>query len=188
MKKTGLKESLKFFSVDFNPIDTNNILDIHRYLMYGMFQIITKMFIVLLTKIVNASNHTKCVSLSNQKCKMQPTRINLHLNEYSQELHYYPFVVKLDECDGSCNTLSDFSNNLCVPNKTEYLNIQEKMNQKFEQNKYYANVNVNLIKENVIQIKSGITISVDASVKNITYGKNNVFGILLHGVVKMGDI
>ena len=26
---------LKFFSVDFNPIDINNILDIHRYLMKG---------------------------------------------------------------------------------------------------------------------------------------------------------
>ena len=24
---------VKFFSVDFNPIDTNDILDIHKYLM-----------------------------------------------------------------------------------------------------------------------------------------------------------
>ena len=35
MKKTGLKEIVKLISVDFNPIDTNNILDIHRYLMKG---------------------------------------------------------------------------------------------------------------------------------------------------------
>ena len=34
-KKTGLKGSVKFFSVDFNPIDTNDILDINRYLMKG---------------------------------------------------------------------------------------------------------------------------------------------------------
>ena len=33
MTKTGLKGVVKFFSVDFNPIDTNDILDIHRYLM-----------------------------------------------------------------------------------------------------------------------------------------------------------
>ena len=39
--------------------------------------------------IVNASNHTKCVSLSNQNCMAQSTLINLHPNEYSQELHYY---------------------------------------------------------------------------------------------------
>ena len=33
MKKTGLKGIVNFYSVDFNPIDTNNILDIHKYLM-----------------------------------------------------------------------------------------------------------------------------------------------------------
>ena len=61
-----------------------------------MFGIIKKMFIVLLTSTVNASNHTKCVFLSYQKCKIQPTLVNPNPNEYSQELHYYPFTVKLD--------------------------------------------------------------------------------------------
>ena len=60
-----------------------------------MFGIIKKMFIVLLSNIVNGSNDTKCVSLINQKCMTQPTRINLHPNEYSQEFHYYPFAVKM---------------------------------------------------------------------------------------------
>ena len=32
-KNTGLKGVVKLFLVDFNPIDTNNILDIHKYLM-----------------------------------------------------------------------------------------------------------------------------------------------------------
>ena len=36
----------------------------------------------------------------------QPTLINLHPNEYSQECHYYPFAVKLNRCAGSCNTLA----------------------------------------------------------------------------------
>ena len=61
------------------------------------------MFIRLLIDLVNESNNTKWISLSNQKCEIQPTLINLHLNEYSQELHYYPFAVKLDWCAGSCN-------------------------------------------------------------------------------------
>ena len=52
------------------------------------------MFIVLLTNIVNASNHTKCVSLSNQKCNIQPTLINLHPNKYSQELHMLSILAK----------------------------------------------------------------------------------------------
>ena len=88
-----------------------------------MFGIIKKMFVVLLSSIVNASNHTKCISLSNQKCKIQSILINLYLNEYSQEFHYYPFAVKLDRCVGSCNTLNDLSNKVCVPNKTEDLNL-----------------------------------------------------------------
>ena len=88
-----------------------------------MFGLITKIFIGLLTGLVNGSNHTKCVSLSNQKCMIQPTLINLHPNEYSQELHYHPLAVKLDRCVGSCNTLNDSSIKVCAPNKTKYLNI-----------------------------------------------------------------
>ena len=44
------------------------------------------------------------------------------------------------------------------------------------------------MEENVIQVNGGITINVDASVKNIMYVKNIIFGILLHVVVKMGNI
>ena len=33
MNKSGWKGVINFFSVDFNPIDTNDILDIHKYLM-----------------------------------------------------------------------------------------------------------------------------------------------------------
>ena len=42
-----------------------------------MFGITKKIFIVLLASIVNTSNHMKCMSLSNKKCKIQPTLINL---------------------------------------------------------------------------------------------------------------
>ena len=78
-----------------------------------MFGLIRKMFIALLAGILGASNHTKCVSLSNRKCMTQPTLINLHPNGYSQELHYYPFVVNLHRCVGSCNTINDLPK-VCV--------------------------------------------------------------------------
>ena len=42
--------------------------------------------------------------------------------------------------------------------------------------------------ENLIQIKSGITINVDASIKNITYAKKIIFGILLLDVSKIVNI
>ena len=54
---------------------------------------------------------------------IQPSLINLHSNEYNQELHYYSFAVKLDKCVEKCNTLNDLSNKVCVINKTEVLNI-----------------------------------------------------------------
>ena len=88
-----------------------------------MFALIKKMFIGLLTGLVNGSNHTKCGFLINQKCKIQPSLINLYPNEYCQEFHYYPLGVKLDRFVGSCNTLNDLSNKLCVPNKKEDLNL-----------------------------------------------------------------
>ena len=53
-----------------------------------MFGLVKKRFIGLLIGLVNGSNHTKCASLSNQKCMNQPTLINLHPNEASQEFHY----------------------------------------------------------------------------------------------------
>ena len=47
----------------------------------------------------------------------QTTAINFHPSEYSQELHYYPFGIKLDRCVDSYNTLNDLSNKVCVPKK-----------------------------------------------------------------------
>ena len=135
------------------------------------------MFIGLLTGIVNASNNTKCISLSNQEYKIQPTFISLYPNGYSQKLHYYPFGVKLDKCVRSCNTLNDLSNKVCIPNKTEdsglhAFNIITGTNEsKILTKDISCQLNVNLVEENVIQIKSGITINVDASVKNIVYVK-----------------
>ena len=75
-----------------------------------------KIFIGLLTSTVNAFNYKKCISLSNQKCMAEPTLFNLHPNEYSQEFHYLPFVAKLDRYVGSCVTLKELSNKICVPN------------------------------------------------------------------------
>ena len=88
-----------------------------------MFGLIKNIFIGLLTGLVNGSNHAKCVLLKNQKYMIQHTLVNLRPNEYSQQFHYYPFAVKLDRFVGSFNTLSDLSNKVYIPNKTEDLNL-----------------------------------------------------------------
>ena len=77
MKKTVLKVVVKFFSIDFNPIDINDILDIYKYLIKRtwckiMFGLIMKIFIGLLTGLVNGSNYRKCVPIRNQKCMIEP--------------------------------------------------------------------------------------------------------------------
>ena len=73
-----------------------------------MFGIIKKKIIVLLASIANASNHTKCVSLSIQKCEIHSILIDLEQNG-------------LDKCAGSCNAANGLSNKACIPNKTEDL-------------------------------------------------------------------
>ena len=77
-----------------------------------MVGFIKKLSMGLLISIVNAPNHTRCVLLSNQKCMIQITLINLYPNEYNQEFHYYLFAVKLDRCFGNCITLNDLSNKI----------------------------------------------------------------------------
>ena len=102
--------------------------------------------------------------------------------------------VKLDRCAGSCNTLNDLSNKVCIPNKTEDLNLSvfniiTGINEsKVLQSMYHVNVNVNLMKQNVSQINGGITINVDVSVKSIIYVKKIIFGILVDVIVKMENI
>ena len=50
-----------------------------------MFGFIKKVFREIFTTIVV---NAKCASLSNQKCRSQPTVINLNPNEYIQGLRY----------------------------------------------------------------------------------------------------
>lgn len=53
----------------------------------------------------------------------QPNLVNFYFNEYSQELHCYPFAVHLDRYGTSCNILDDVSNKVCVPNESENINL-----------------------------------------------------------------
>ena len=87
-----------------------------------------------------------------------------------------PFVVKLDRCVGNCNNFNDLSDKICVPNKTEDLNLivvnmitginkMHQINQMHQESMCYANENVDVMEENVIQINGGLMKNVDVSVK-----------------------
>ena len=126
---------------------------------------------LLLSSLFNASNHKKCVSLNNQKCEIQPTLINLHPNEYSQELRFSPFSVKLDRCFGSSDTLIDLSNKVCIQNKTEDLNrslfnmIAGISESKTLTKHLSCKCKCRFGRKNVTQINGGITINVDVRAK-----------------------
>ena len=64
------------------------------------------------------------------------------------------------------------------------------MNEKHQQNIYNADINVNLMEENVIQIKGGSTTKADVSAKvqeNIICAIKMIFVVQVHVLVKMAN-
>ena len=90
---------------------------------------------------------------------------------------YNPFTVKLGRCAGSCNTLSDVSNEVFAK-KTKDLdlsvfNMITGINKSKTLTMHISyECKCNLMAKNVFQVNGGITINVDGSVKNITYVTN----------------
>ena len=79
-----------------------------------MFSFIKQVFIVLFSFSSSlasvAKARTKCLYLNDKQCMVRSTLIDLN----PIELKYYPFMIRLDECNGSCNVLSP---KICVPKK-----------------------------------------------------------------------
>ena len=54
MEKIGLKGSVNFFSVDYNSIDTNYIIDIHRYsLKENQYKIMSGIILKMFYCVIN---------------------------------------------------------------------------------------------------------------------------------------
>ena len=73
-----------------------------------MFGFIEQVFIVLLS--FSGSLATKYVFLRNESCMVKPRLIDLNLIG----LNYYPFMISLDKCNGSCNIVDELSTKICV--------------------------------------------------------------------------
>ena len=82
-----------------------------------MLRVIKQVFIGL---CFGRSLATKCVSLNNEPRTIRPTLIDLN----PIELNYYQFMIRLDECSGSCNSVVDFSTKIWVPSKTKDIRVQ----------------------------------------------------------------
>ena len=56
----------------------------------------------------------ECVSVVNQKCMARPKILDV--NEGAGEVLFYLYNVQVNKCSGSCNTLDNPIEKLCVPN------------------------------------------------------------------------
>ena len=57
--------------------------------------------------------------MNNQECKVRSEIINVNTNE----LVFYPFSIKVNECSGSCN-INDPYAKLCVPDVVKNINVK----------------------------------------------------------------
>ena len=88
-----------------------------------MFGFIKKFFFREMTFFsYNALNTVplKCVSMSNQECKVRPVIVNINSDESS----FYPYSIQIKKCSGSCNNINDPYTKLCVPNVIKYMNVK----------------------------------------------------------------
>ena len=59
-----------------------------------------------------ARDQTKCLFLNDEPCMVIPTLIDMNPVEFK----YYPFMISLNKCTGSCNVLS---RKICVLKETK---------------------------------------------------------------------
>ena len=149
------------------------------------FSLIKQVFIALLS--FSKSLATRCLFLNDEPCMVRSTLIDL--NPF--DLKYYPFMISLDKCTGSCNVLSP---KICIATETKYIKVKafnviiNKSETKTISNVFYVIVNANSIVQHVIQIINGIIKHVNVHVKTIIIAKKIIAGILAHVFVRMGNI
>ena len=81
---------------------------------------------------VNPLNTTpfKCISMTNQECKVRPEIVNINSNEPE----FYHFSIITSICSGSCNNIIDSYAKMRVPNvikniRFKVFNIMSKTNE-----------------------------------------------------------
>ena len=85
-----------------------------------MFKFIKQIFVsaMMFFGTISSVNALKCVSMSNQKCKVRPEIVNVNRNEPL----FYPFSIKTSKCCSSCNNINEPYAKFCVPNVVKNLN------------------------------------------------------------------
>ena len=70
-----------------------------------------------MSSLARVADLTKCLFLNDEPCMVRPTIIDMN----PVELQYYPFMIRLNKCTGSCNV---FSPKMCVPKETKDIYVK----------------------------------------------------------------
>ena len=62
--------------------------------------------------------------MKSQECRIRSEIININNNEPT----FYPYIIKLNKCSGSCNNINDPYAKLCVPEVVVYEPMTKKIN------------------------------------------------------------
>ena len=107
MKRIGFDGYFYDFSVDYDAIAVDDILDIYKYLMkkkqydIKVLEFTKKVRFVELTILstLTTVNSLICISMNNQECKVRPEIVDIN----SDGPVFYPFSIKTSKCSGSCS-------------------------------------------------------------------------------------
>ena len=75
-----------------------------------IFTLIKTVFFLGLSILSNLTNALDCISVKHGECKVRPKIISINSND----LIFYPFSVKINKCNGSCNNINDPYARICV--------------------------------------------------------------------------
>ena len=62
----------------------------------------------------------KCVSMTNQECKVGPEIVNVNKGDPL----FFPFRIKTNKCSGSCNNINSPFAKMCILDAVKNLNVK----------------------------------------------------------------
>ena len=77
-------------------------------------------YFMILFGSLSQANSLEYISMKNEECKVRPEIVNINTNNPI----FYPFSIKVNKCNDSCNNINDPYARVCVPDTTKNLNVK----------------------------------------------------------------
>ena len=86
-----------------------------------IFSFPKKVFVLGLTVLSSSiTDALNCISINNQGCKVRPEIVDVSSNNPI----FYPFRIKINRCNGNCNSINDPYAKICVSDIVKNLNVK----------------------------------------------------------------